>query len=192
MVTAEPPAGGALAVGSVTISTSVKATAASVAAGRPTSARPPGQTTALSSGRLDDHGRSDPIGLGGLVDGQQLVAVRRPGPTARRPPPRGAPGRAAAPGRPASATSVRTTDLVEVAHGLGRGEHHGRGQLVDQPGVVHGERPDPGPAQVAQVGTPTERRRRDRPPAPGRRCPTSTPPRCGTRRASCRACTSKR
>ena len=46
--------------------------------------------------------------------------------------------------------------LVEVAEGLGRGEHDSRGQLVDQPGVLPGERADPGAAQVAQVGAPAE------------------------------------
>ena len=66
----------------------------------------------------------------------------RPGPRDRPRSPRGAPGRAARPRATCRCTSAVHHHLVEVPEGLGRGEHHRRGQLVDQPGVLHRERPD--------------------------------------------------
>ena len=117
---------------------------------------------------------------------------RRPGPTDPSPvTPSGTRSRA----RP-RATRVcdlgRHHHLVEVPEGLGRGEHDRRGQLVDQPGVLGGERTDPGAAQVPAGGRRRPGRCPGRRPAPARRSPRSTPPRSGTPRGRCPGSTSNR
>ena len=141
-----------------------------------------------------DHGRPDPVGVGGLVDGQQGAAARRPWPTGPSP--------AAPSGTRSRARPVRIDvadvgshrHLVEVAHGLGRGEDGVGVELVERRRISSApnepmrvrrrlRRWAPPPRAVPEVVRP----------APGRRCPTSTRPRPGTPPgARGRASTSKR
>src|ERR1700677_4713330 len=73
MVTADPPTGGWLVDGSVTMSITVEDYRRRCR--RPCGAAAPARCPRRSTCGLEDHGRPDPVRLGGLVHRQQPVAL---------------------------------------------------------------------------------------------------------------------
>src|ERR1035438_8322969 len=149
MVTAEPPTGGWEVDGSVTMS--ITGEGYRRVTDDPSVAARLRRAQRRSSCRLDHHGRTDAVGLGRLVDRQQTVPLVDQAPRTGPGNPEWHPVE-----RQATRHELLDVDghhhLIEVTQGLGRSEHHGRGQLVDQPGVFRGKRPDPCSAEVLEMG----------------------------------------